>query len=433
LNRLPILCAVGLGCIAGAISTVDGRLGAGLGLGAIVLLIASACGIARLAESAWFAAAFFAPTNALRLVQSVTLADVALVVATVATVASATVAHRRVSLRPPDAGLLGGLMLFIAAGLIGTVFVGHPTESLVVMSKFLGASVGSLVAIAIWSPSAEKLRRFCWAWLAGAVLNVAWAASGHSPTVTQRPEGFTTHPNHLGTVCVLGFGLALGLAASASGRERTVARICLAMLALGVVLSGSRSAAVGLLFVVPFWSVLSSRWTLALRCLGCGALLAIALGSGVLQLPANNGAGRLLGGASSERSDSNRLQLLEDSVHQFTAHPVTGEGFGFPQLAHNIYFQGLIEGGPLALLGLALVAASVARPGLRVAAALRRGPVDRRLMLPLGMLSGYGGYLVISLFQNTIWDRYLWLFIAASLALTATLTEHEDSLTSSVA
>jgi hypothetical protein len=422
--------AVILGGFAGVLAAIDVRLAAVLGLGALAVLMAAAFGAEKMSDIAWYVAAALAPMNGLRVTSFAALTDVALVVAVSATIVNAIAARRPVSLRPADNGVLGGLMLIVIAGMVGTIFAGNPLQSLVVMSKFLVAAVGSLVAISLWEVTATKLRRFCWAWLAGAVANVLWAASGHGAKNAGRPLGLTTHPNHFGLVCVLGFGMALGLAASATGRERVVAHAAVATLLGGVLLSGSRAAVLGALVVIPAWSILASRWTLALRCIAGGALLAILIGAGAIHLPANSGAQRLLGGASSSASDAERVQAFEAALHRFERHPLTGEGFEFAQEAHNIYLQALVIGGPLALLGLGIAATSIARPGLRVAAALRRGSVDRRLLLPLGMLAGYAGYLVGGLFQNILWDRYLWLYIAAALGLFSIVAEHDDSSTS---
>jgi hypothetical protein len=427
-RRRLLAGAVPLGALAGALATIDVRLAGGVVVWAAALLLTTAFGVERLTEAGWLVAAILAPMNALRVTSFAALTDVVLVAAATGTIVTAIVVRRPIALRRPDRRLLTGLALIAISGLIGTVFAEHPEKSLLVMTKFVLAAAGSILVLALWSASADKLRRFCWAWLLGAVLSAAWAVSGHSPKIGGRPQGLATHPNHMGLVCVLGFGLTVGLASSTVGRQRLAAQVAVLPLVAGGLLSGSRAAVLGMIVVVPLWSVLSGRWALAWRFLLAGVVLVVALGLGLLHLPANNGATRLLGDRSSAESNAERVQDLQLSIDRFVRHPLTGEGFEFSQEAHNIYLQVLVAGGPVALLGLGLVVSSVLRPGLAIAGALRRARVSRNVLLPLGMVSGYVGYLVASMFQNVLWDRYLWLFIAAALSLMASaIQEHQTA------
>jgi hypothetical protein len=75
-----------------------------------------------------------------------------------------------------------------------------------------------------------------------------------------------------------------------------------------------------------------------------------------------------------------------------------------------------VAAGPLGLIGLLVASASVlvaARASLAVEQEAESG--DRALLV--GLAGGYVGYLVAAAFQNSLSARYVWLYVAATLAL----------------
>jgi O-antigen ligase len=309
---------------------------------------------------------------------------------------------------------LCGLAAIAVGGTVGTIFASEPMVSLLAIAKFVFGALGSVTVLALWAPTRDEVRALCGLWLAGATLSAGWALA-ISETTVGRPAGLATHPNHLGIVCVLGLGLALGFALDQRRRTRLLAVLACPVLLVGLLASGSRAALLGVFIVVPAVAAFSQRVQVALASIAVGAIAAVGVFAGVLQLPADTGVGRLFD-ASGAESNVGRIEHLERSVARYQRHPLTGEGFEFAQEAHNVYLQVLVGGGPLALGGLALV-------GLSVIAAVCRGTRGRSrrtlgdAALLAGMGGGYAGYLVAAAFQNILWDRYLWLYVALLLSL----------------
>ena len=181
--------------------------------------------------------------------------------------------------------------------------------------------------------------------------------------------------------------------------------------------SGSRAALVGLLVAGVTVLVLSGRVRLAIRAAMVASTVGVLVLTSALHL-SGTGLDRLFGNASASRSDAERVGKLVNSYDRFAAHPLTGEGFEFAQEAHNVYLQVLVAAGPLGLVGLVVVVSftlsgilrSRRRPGTRATG-------DRALLAGLG--AGYVGYLAAGAFQNILWDRYLWLYVAAAVTLAA--------------
>lgn len=390
---------------------------------AVVLLLYRVLDISgwRIAGAAWTGAAFTAPMNAVRLSSSVALCDVFLVIAVVAMIPSIALSHRA-SLRGPDVQVIVGLALITLGGLLGAIFSARPDVSLIDTAKFVLAAGGSVVAVRLSNPDRRAVHWFCACWLAGAVVSALWALT-FSARILGRPVGLATHPNHLAIVCLLAIAMCLGFALG----ERPLARwLCIAAavpLTVALIESGSRAALVGFLVMVPVVAGLSRRVQLAVRAAAIAAVMGVAVLAGVVHFSADTGVGRLLGGASTPGSNASRIEHLQASLARFERHPLTGEGFEFAQEAHNVYLQTLVAAGPLGLIGFALAARSVLKVGSRRGLAVRgRATGDRALLA--GLTGGYVGYLVAGLFQNILWDRYLWLYVGAILSVAANLAAH---------
>jgi O-antigen ligase len=398
-----------------------------LGIGAVVavaVLLYRVLDISgwRIAGAAWTGAAFTAPMNAVRLSSSVALCDVFLVIAVVAMVPSVALT-RRASLRQDDAQVVVGLAVIAVGGLLGAIFSARPDISLIDTAKFVLAAGGSVVAVRLWDPDRRSVHWFCACWLAGAVVSALWALT-FSAKILGRPLGLATHPNHLAIVCLLGIAMCLGFAL---GDHPVAPRLCvvaLLPLVAALVESGSRAALVGFLVMVPAVAALSRRVQLAVRAAAVVGIVGVAVLAGVVHFPADTGVARLFGGASTPGSNASRVEHLQRSLSRFERHPLTGEGFEFAQEAHNVYLQTLVAAGPLGLIGFVLAAASVLKAGSRRGLGGGRGRATGDRALLAGLTGGYLGYLVAGLFQNILWDRYLWLYVAAILSVAANLAAH---------
>ncbi|HUR17532.1 MAG TPA: O-antigen ligase family protein [Acidimicrobiales bacterium] len=368
----------------------------------------------RMPAVAWAAAVLFAPLNGIRINRAFSVSDGLIAFAVVATATSPT-SRRKIRDVTADRALLIGLGLLTLGALIGSIFAPHPWTSLGGTARFVFISLSSVVAVGLWAPSRGTLRRFCVLWLSGATANALWALVV-SPTVWGRRAGLASHPNSLGLVCVLGTGLALGFCLSDRGIPRRVAEASCALLAVGVVLSGSRAALLGLVTAVPVVLVLSSRRRLVLPTVAATLLVGGAVLAGALHPPAHGSLGRLVGDRSTVESDASRDELLRRTGDRIKAHPLTGEGFQYAHEAHSIYLQALVAGGPLGLAGLALINGMALTAAWRALAARREAVTGDHSVLA-GLAGGYAGYLVAAAFQNSLGERHVWLYLAGATAL----------------
>lgn len=161
-------------------------------------------------------------------------------------------------------GVLLGVAVIALGGTLGTLFAAQPVASLAGIAKFVLAAAGSILAVRLWAPSAREVRWFCSLWLGGAAVSSLWALT-FSPRPVGRPLGFSTHPNHLGVVCLLATAIALGFLLSGRPRARALSAVSFPLLAVVLLASGFRAALLGFLVMVPTVAVLSYRGQLAVR------------------------------------------------------------------------------------------------------------------------------------------------------------------------
>jgi hypothetical protein len=192
----------------------------------------------------------------------------------------------------------------------------------------------------------------------------------------------------------------------------------LGTLTAGILVSGSRSA----LLAVP-------AGVIALLLVGRGVsrkLVPLVVGAGAILGVAAIGArfsgsqtfvavNRLTGTSTSvAASDSTRVARYHVAVSDFLSHPIAGVGYQAIRQALDIYLQLAASGGVLALAGFAVFVLWVIS-------------ADRALVrdAPAGQLRNLGGalagsmvvWLVYGLFQNGIYERYL--YVAAGLTVAA--------------
>lgn len=403
----------GLACLAAGGLVVSGR--PALALTLVVGTIGVTAALlerSRLAPLLWSAVAFTAPLQGVRVAPFLALSDV-LLVAALATILPDV--SRRSWRRVVPQGVMFAFVVLVGSGLVGTFFAPDVLASLANLAKIVLAAAGSVAAMALWGPGEALARRFAWLWFAGATASATLAAVRPREFVG-RALGLTTHPNHFGLVCLLGVGLGLGLVLSSRGGVRTATGACVLILIAGTGLSGSRAAILGLVVTIGTTALLARKFRV-LAATGVGVIVAaMAVVAGIVRIPESNALSRLGGGGGSAASDAERITALSEALAQIARHPFTGEGFEFAQVAHSIYVQALVVGGPLALIGFLCVCGLILRTGARAATA-RRGQRDGPVLA--GLTAGYAGYLVSGAFDNILWDRYLWTYIGLLLALAA--------------
>jgi hypothetical protein len=304
--------------------------------------------------------------------------------------------HGRMSVRwartrIPAVVILGAGLALVGGLLGGALGTPAPFAARPLLRAAAGVGV-PLVVIAACDPSRIVRRQVATAFAAGAAASVLFGVVGMGPG--ERIAGLATHPNHLGLACVLGVAMAMG-AQRAGADPRLIAPVLLVDV-VGVLLSGSRSALLGLALVGTWWAVVERDGRRgAPRVAGAAIILLTALWHGAA-------LDRVTGDPASDAGHRFRFEVSVDRVERA---PLTGEGFRFLEEAHSVPLQLLAAGGPLTFAGggVLLVAPLV----------LRRGPRD-----PMGtfLKAGWTAYLAGGLVQNILVDRYVWFVGALLLA-----------------
>jgi O-antigen ligase len=273
----------------------------------------------------------------------------------------------------PDAAAIRGSVLSYAVLAAGAAFffllrrAGPAQRERTLLAALAGVAVSAAAAVAErWGVGPGETSGY-------------WKALG-------RLSGGAMDPNALGILCGLGAVVAADLAVVAEGRRRVFAALCLALMAAGLVLSGSRSGVA--LAGMGIFALLLAR---GLRARGRAAALmfgaVLVLGIALLRLSDYRGsAGARLaeifdGTLPVEYRASARPVLWASAARLFERHPIEGAGLGafFWQLPNllaeegrslglrdnpgNAYLQALAETGAIGLLLTAAFAFVLAREG----------------------------------------------------------------------
>jgi len=191
------------------------------------------------------------------------------------------------------------------------------------------------------------------------------------------------------------------------------------VLLAGIIATGSRAGLVGAVVVILLAIVLAARDRVS-RLVLLGVLgFVIFIPLFVVVSPTQNAVARLTSNSESARaSDIGRRQLISQAIKLAEDHPLTGAGLEAAKEPHDIFLGLLSGGGPIALLGALML---VAVP-FRSLAKLGRRQAPRDLyVLIAGLSFGALGFFAACLFQNTIWDRYIWLPVALLTVVAARL------------
>lgn len=250
-----------------------------------------------------------------------------------------------------------------------------------------------------------------------------------------RYVGLAVHPNSLGITAVLASPLLL--ARMIDPRRVMVGIPLYLVLFFGVLLSGSRSALLGIILAGIVTVVLSPRVRGAIfsRDLRVNLTLAAALvvtlvlvfvvptqpqseggKGGVTGIGGTSTLDRLdPGGVSAQQSDDIRWRYTKRSVEFILDRPVPGYGFQWIETSHNIYLQLLLSGGLLALIGFLLVVSGYLKVWMTLRSRIPEALEDIRLGLFISLLM----FLAMGLVSPDLLDRYLYLPAALVLALAA--------------
>jgi len=295
------------------------------------------------------------------------------------------------------------------AGLIGTFFSVSPASSALNIARFTIAVCGMMIVFANAAENDRDVRLLMWSYVMGSSASALYGLVRPSPS--GRPQGLSFHPNALGLTSVFALCLLCGLISVASLRVRVIGLALVAILGLGIVISGSRAALVaGAVGTLVF--VVASRNQRLIRYGALAVVSAIlALFLGLYALPETTAIDRLFTPSElTSQIDQERALVRDVAIQEIDAHPLTGSGFGNATAAHNLPLQALQAGGILGLAAFLFLVASILRPLIR----------RRRDRLVAGVLAMYCGYLATFFASNALWDRWLWFPIICGLALHAT-------------
>lgn len=306
--------------------------------------------------------------------------------------------------------------------------IDEDASNLNVLGRFTAAILLTPVLIGMASTGERGLRLLIDLWLVGVAvscvvagvdflggsLNETLTGADHSVFLNGEPirfSGLAIHPSGLALQAAMALPVALWATVGASGRARAPYAVAIGLFAVGVLVSGSRAGLLGAVLAVVLFLALQPnlrRW----------AIIAVAVAVVLVPLAAVaglEGADRLLGGGTAALSDERRTLGYEQAFEDISNRPLAGYGFEFVRSAHNIYLQLLQAGGPLALVGFLVflwgalgLSARLARNNLATA--------DERVLASALAIS-IGVWLFHGLFQNSIFDRYLYVPVGLLLGL----------------
>lgn len=382
------------------------------------------------------------PLFGLRLTKVVSLADVPLVIAAFLVLIWGPFGRPPQRLLPPMLGW--GAALLLVGSVTGLVFATSPFESAVLHGRLAATMVASWLIVAWWDPQWREVRRILRAFIAGAAVS---AALGAIASITSfafasawhdnvgRSTGLAGNANHLGVFCALALVMACVLAV----HEQAWRVYCVAMVPLvaAMMWSGSRSGVVAALVALAFLAVhvvLMGRSRVVLV-LGVSIGLVFLLGFlGVVRIPLIDRALLRTDTGPSQfavLSTDTRIELAKERLDEVGGWAlVVGDGMvnrstTGPHSGHLEIWVGL---GAIGFVGWGLVCLSTVRPVFGLTWSRQRHRA-RPLLLYAVTLS-FVTHIVLAVFLEHIWTRYVWLLVGLSAVLSTPdqpLVEEEAS------
>lgn len=391
------------------------------------------------------------PLQNVRFTSGVAIADVVLVVAAIVALASR---HHRPDPLPVPPLLRSGIALMAIGGAIGLVFADERMVSAKLLVRLLAVVVLAFVAVIRVAPTGRESRRFLIAFVVVGGVSGALSALGDltgAPlldrstfggravglTLTKYPvldylrgttgtsQSLAINPNLFGGVSAVGGALAIILLVEAtSWRPRVVLAASAAGLSLGVLFSGSRSSLLALLI-----GCLPAVWRVVSRGLGrqvligagvIGALVLLSLFSTV-RAPSLD---RLLmrpNSADSERTAESTILRYQNATRGLEERGwsslATGSGLRDDTASklHDGHLELWVGLGLVGMVGWILVCAGMIESGVRYAG--RAGPLTACQVSLFALGSAFAANVVVTLFVDTIWNRYIWLLVALTVTL----------------
>jgi hypothetical protein len=308
--------------------------------------------------------------------------------------------------------LIRGSLLLVLGSVIGGIFSSDPVESLNRVAKLSVPTVLIPVAILLWKPTIRNMQTIVWAFVFSATASSLVAlVLGPGPFQT-RATGLAGHANALALTALIALGPALIGALEGRSWTRLVGAFCCLTLLGGILVSGSRAGIIGaaatmLVLVI----LLGSRSGLIKIFVGAGLVTALVL-IGVVQ-PPGDALQRLLTidntASGVAQSNVGRQEALLEGFRAIEERPFIGSGLAKGRAAHNVYLQVFASTGLIGFVGFLTVIWATMKPAFDLRSRRTVAISSSARVLVLGLCAGYAGFLVADLFQNALWERYMWL------------------------
>lgn len=228
-----------------------------------------------------------------------------------------------------------------------------------------------------------------------------------------RPTGLAFHPNMLAAGNTYAVAFAAWLTTTKERRQRLIGLVMLGSLVLGTIASGSRGGTIAVMaavaiciFLLPEYRRRLPELTLAGSLVAVGfALAAPGVGYHLLKMA------RLVGSKSSQdTSNSGRLAVLKQGLHDFQHSPIKGIGLHVMSEAHNVVVQTLASGGLILFGAWLILQLGILRDSI---ALLRVHPLGRPLLA-----TGVAGLIVGNL-ENLLGEPIVFVPTTVLVAILA--------------
>jgi hypothetical protein len=407
-----VVVALGMVVLVGLSLQLSAPLAVGLASGvALIALVIGLHSHGLVTALAPFAVvAVLLPLNGIRPTTGVSIGDIALVLAGIATLPFARRAQ------PPGTVVvvLIGTFLVTSGGLLGMA-AAQAWYGVPLLLKFVAGAPMVIVIVTFMNPRRHVAEMLLLFYALGGVISSVGALLGRNDPAMQRASGFGAHLGHLGLAAMLGGFVLLGwFCATSSTAVRVLAAVGGLICVYGMLLTGMRSAVLGTVVGLIYVAACARLKGIALlaggAALGVGLLIALAP-----YLPMSENLMRIIGRGERSgllaASNEAHLRVLFESLDVLGTHPWTGVGFGEGLSAHNLILQTVNLGGLIALIGLIVIWGTF----FLVAFERFRVGVTKETIMRTCLLAAVIGYLVIAQFEPLIWDRHLWFFITLTL------------------
>jgi len=311
-----------------------------------------------------------------------------------------------------------------------------------VFDKFAkGVVIAMVISIAV--VTVKQLKRLLWI-QASAVALVTFAsiALRHYDPRDGRLSGvqlgILENPNDLAINIAISFPLAMAFMLYARGLKKAIWSLALGFMALGVILTSSRSGLLAMLLSLGIciweYGIKGKRQQLIIAMILAGVVgMGVALSSSHYRARVASIALGDVEGAGDKGSMAARKELLKRSMSVALHHPIFGVGPGcFPlidegwRVAHNAYSELAAEGGFPALFLFLLSFWAAFRNIAQVRKSARYRDDKELQVFTQALWAGLVAYLAGSLFASTEYSLYPY-FMVAHTCVVLRIASHSQS------